>query len=357
MHVFPLLLLLLGAAKGEPKEKPVRPMPTLAKEPKLDGVLKDFAGAMELKYPAKDAKAFQAKVGFKKDTIYVAATLPGQTAESTDLVNVELYFPGAGTTARGYKYIFGADGQHKDPVAAPSWGQELVQSAAAADKKALNLEIAIPARAFPRFQGAGQIALQLCVSLQKKDSDDQISNCEKGDMAGGPVRIPDELRKNAKLNPPSSVEGVESRPTGWVGYAVLHYPVWVQGDADLTPESLATLSVGDAAIEAIKVDLPIPSSLTLPDMRPIFTVLTGKNPYVKDECHAENELRMAMYVVKGNTGARVLEWPAATCSLGRAMRFELNPEGQLTIGYTNGSTAHFVWSGDHFERSELGSNK
>ncbi len=350
-----LLVLLAAPARGEPKEKQIRPLPTLAREPKVDGVLKDFVGATELKTLGKDAKALVTKVGFRKDTLYLAATLPGQKEDSTDVVTVELFFPGAGTTARGYKYLFGVDGQHKDPVAAPSWGQELVQVGSAADKKGLNFEIAVPGRAFPRFPGSGQLAVQLCVSLVKKDSDDVISNCEHGDMPGGPTRIPDELRKNLKLNPPAHVEGVEARPTGWVGFAVLHYPAWVQGDEDLTPSSIAELTVGDAAVEAIKVDLPIPTSLTLPDMRPIFTVLTGKNPYAKDECHAENELRMAMYVVKGNIGSRVLEWPAATCSLGRAMRFELNPEGQLTIGYTNGSTAHFVWSGDHFERSELGS--
>ncbi|MFT3842203.1 MAG: hypothetical protein QM723_34760 [Myxococcaceae bacterium] len=330
-------------------------MNTLAKEPKLDGVLKDFIGAQDLKYSAKDAKEISAKLGFKKDTVFIAVTLPGKDATSTDQVVVDLFFPGAGTTARGYKYLFGPDGQHKDPVAAPSWGQDLVQSGAEADKKALNYEIAIPGRAFPRFPGTGQLTLQLCVALVHKDGT-ELSNCEHGEMQGGPTRVPDEFRKNVKLNPPATVEGVESRPTGWVGFAVLHYPVWVQGDNDLTPESIAALSVGDAAVEAIKVDLPIPTSLTLPDMRPIFTVLTGKNPYTNaGECHGDSELRMAMYVVKGNSGARVLEWPAATCSLGRASRFELNPEGQLTIGYTNGSTAHFVWSGDHFERSELGS--
>ena len=94
--------------------------------------------------------------------------------------------------------------------------------------------------------------------------------------------------------------------------------------------------------------------MELNDNRPIFTVLTGQNPYVGDQCHSEDELRMAFYVIKDSTAARVLEWPAATCSLGRAMSFDLNNDGGLTIGYTNGSTAHFSWSNDHFERSELG---
>jgi len=50
----------------------------------------------------------------------------------------------------------------------------------------------------------------------------------------------------------------------------------------------------------------------------------------------------------------VLEWPAATCKLGKAMRLELGAEGTLEIGYTSGTTHHFAWTVDHFERSELG---
>lgn len=128
------------------------------------------------------------------------------------------------------------------------------------------------------------------------------------------------------------------------------------GDAEFTPESLAELIAFDNAIDPASVALPIPRKLVLADNRPLFTLLTGKNPYSKDACNPNNELRMAMYVVKGNVAARALEWPAATCALGRAMRFELEAEsGQLLIGYTNGQTARFVWTADHFERSELGS--
>ena len=33
---------------------------------------------------------------------------------------------------------------------------------------------------------------------------------------------------------------------------------------------------------------------------------------------------------------------------------QLSAEGHLQIGYSNGSVANFTYSGDHFERSELG---
>jgi hypothetical protein len=140
-----------------------------------------------------------------------------------------------------------------------------------------------------------------------------------------------------------------------VGYSKLHYASWAEGDAALTARTLGELVLGEAALDPASVALPIPAQLLLPDNRPIFTVLSGKNPYRAQEgCVDGDELRMAMYVVKGATAARVLEWPAATCKLGRAMRFELSPDGELLIGYTNGSTARFTWTSEHFERSELG---
>jgi hypothetical protein len=65
-------------------------------------------------------------------------------------------------------------------------------------------------------------------------------------------------------------------------------------------------------------------------------------------------LRPGLYLVTGKTALRVLEWPAATCALGRAASMELDEEGALAIGYSNGATMNFAWSGNHFERTELG---
>lgn len=354
-----LLASTLAAAKSDtPAEKPIKPLPTMGKEPKIDGVLKDFAGAADLKV-SKDAAATVAlKAGFKKDTLYLSVTTKDDKVVMGDAVAVNLFFPTAGTTARGFRYLFGPDGRRKEPEGAPDWAQELVKAGAKADAKGLTLEIAFPARSLPRMPAQLQLALNICVDVMDKDEGEGdptvVTTCTSGEMVGGPTRLPDELRKNLKLTPPAEVEGIEARANGWVGYAILHYPTWVLADMKLTPENMTELIAGDKAIDPRSVQLPIPSSMELADNRPIFTILTGQNPYVGDQCKSENELRMALYVVKNTTAARVLEWPAATCSLGRAMSFDLNNDGGLTIGYTNGSTAHFSWSSDHFERSELG---
>jgi hypothetical protein len=215
----------------------------------------------------------------------------------------------------------------------------------------------VPARALPRFQAFKQLALSICVEYADVDMEggeaSKLTTCPTGEMVGGPTRIPDELRKNLKLTPTPDVEGLEAREKGWLGYSKLHYPTWALGDEALTADSLAELVAGDTAIPPASVALP-PVRLVLNDNRPIFTIITGKNPYVKDTCVSENELRMAMYVTKDRLASRVLEWPAATCKLGKAMRLELGAEGSLEIGYTSGTTHHFTWTVDHFERSELG---
>jgi hypothetical protein len=357
------LIATVVAAPAAPAEKPLRPLPTLAKDPSVDGVLKDLAPAQDFKMPGSakgSSAAFTLKAAFRKDTLFLGVTVTDDKVLPADALDVSLFFPDSGTTAKGVVYRFGVDGLQPAPaeVAAPAFAQALVKAATKSDAKGFTLEVAIPARALPRFQAFKQLALTLCAEYADVDSEggeaSKLTSCPAGDMVGGPTRIPDELRKSLKLTPPDNVEGIEPRETGWVGFSRLHYPTWAVGDAELTPASLAALVAGDGAIEPSSVALPIPSKLQLPDNRPIFTVLTGKNPYAGTNCVSGAELRMAMYVVKGATAMRVLEWPAATCTLGRAMRFELTPDGNLAIGYTNGSTAHFTWADDHFERSELG---
>lgn len=363
MFAATLIAAVLSAPPPAPAEKPIRPLPTLAKDPKLDGVLKDLAPAQDFKMPesAKGSSAsLSLKAAFRKDTLFVGVTVADDKVLAADALDVSLYFPESGTTSKGVVFRFGAEGLGTAPeeVAAPAFAQALVKAGTKQDAKGFTVEVAIPVRALPRFQAFKQLALTLCAEYSDVDMEGgeatKLTTCPAGEMVGGPTRIPEELRKALKLSPIDSVEGIEARETGWVGYSRLHYPTWVVGDAELTPESLGQLIAGQAAIEPSSVALPIPAKLQLPDNRPIFSVLTGKNPYLGTTCVQGNELRMAMYVVKGATAFRVLEWPAATCQLGRAMRFELNPDGNLTIGYTSGSTAHFTWAGDHFERSELG---
>lgn len=362
MHAF-AALLLLAAAPPAAGEQVLKPLPSLGRAPTVDGELKDLAPALELKMPSGargPSASLGVKVAFRKDTLYLGVTVLDDRVLTDDRLEVTLFFPDSGTTAKGAVYRFGSEGLREAPAefGAPAWAQALVKAATKGTSKGFALEVALPARALPRFQAFKPLALSVCVEYADVDlaggEASLASSCPSGDL-GAQTRLPDELRKNLKLSPTPEVEGLEARLGGWVGYSKLHYASWVASLTELTPQSLGQLVLGEAAIDPAQVSLPIPSTLVLPDNRPIFTVLSGQNPYSgKEHCATGNELRMAMYVVKGTTASRVLEWPAATCRLGRAMRFELSVDGNLTIGYTNGSTAHFVWSGDHFERSELG---
>ncbi len=351
---------LLSAA---PAEKPLKPLPSLAKEPVVDGNLKDLAPALELKLAdtAEGASAsLKLKAAFRRDTLYVGATVADDRLVEGDALDLVLYFPESGLTSKGVIYRFNDQGLLDPPAegGAPAFAQALVKVATTRSDAGYTLEAAFPARALPRFHAARQLAFTLCAHYVDADArggeTSSLSTCTGGEMVGGPTRLPDELRKNLKLSPPADVEGIEARERGWLGYSKLHYPTWAAGDEALTPTSLGELVAGEAALAPSSVALPLPEQLLLPDNRPIFTVLTGKNPHVKDRCVEGNELRMAMYVVKGKVANRVLEWPAANCKLGRAMRFELSPDGALQIGYTNGTTQHFTWTAEHFERAELG---
>ena len=356
------LTALLAAPPAANAEKPIKPLPSVAKEPKIDGELKDLAPAQDFKMPESasgSSSGLKVKATFKKDTLFVGITIDDDKLLGSDQLDLTLYFPDSGTTSKGVVYRFGNDGLREAPldIGAPAFAQAMVKAAAATTKTGYTLEIAIPARALPRFQAFKQLALSICADYADVDMEggeaSKITTCPTGDMLGGPARLPDELRKNLKLTPTPDVEGIEAREKGWLGYSKLHYPTWALGDDTFTADSLAELIAGDSAIPPASVSLPA-VKLVLNDNRPIFTILTGKNPYVKDSCVSENELRMAMYVTKDRVASRVLEWPAATCKLGKAMRLELGAEGSLEIGYTSGTTHHFTWTVDHFERSELG---
>lgn len=358
-----LSLALLAVAAAGPVGP--APLPTLAREPSIDGILADLSPAQAFKLPpaAKGSSANLAiKGSFRHDTLFLGVTVNDDQVVALDRLELMLYFPDSGVTSRGFVYRVGPDGAIA-PLAElgpPSWAQSLVRAATKRGPRGFTLEVALPARALPRFQSSKALLLTVCAQYSDvdqghpPDEPTRISSCESQDMPGGPIRLPDELRKNLGLEPTRDVEGIEAREHGWVGYSRLHFPTWAEGDASLSPRALAELVAGEEAVDPASVALPLPRQLTLPDNRPIFMVLTGADPYGEQPCADSAELRLALYLVQGRAAARVLEWPAATCKLGRAMRFELSAEGGLTIGYTNGSTARFTWTGDHFERSELG---
>jgi hypothetical protein len=364
--VFFLLLTALTAAPVTAPpvapERPIKPLPTLAKEPKLDGNLKDLAPAQDFKMPATALSASSAlslKAAFRKDSLFLGVKITDDKVTPGDELTVSLFFPGSGTTAKGHAFRFGSEGvRPPDPaLEIPMYALEALKSGVKDEAKGFTLEIQVPVKALPRFQARSQLAVDICLEYTDDDGEGQkqtLSSCTSGEMPGGPTRLPDELRRVVKVQPPADVEGLEARSNGFVGYAELHYPTWGYTDEPLTAQALRTLIAGDDSIDPAKARLPISDALVLPDNRPLYAVLTGKDPYVGDKCDAEQEVRLAMYGVKGNVAMRVLEWPAITCGLGRALSFQLSPEGHLQIGYSNGSVASFTFSGDHFERSELG---
>jgi hypothetical protein len=358
------LLLALAASPAQAQERPSKAVPALAKAPKLDGNLKDFGSALSLRPPAsvEATASFTARVASRKETLYVAVEATDDQLIAGDLVTVSLFFPGAGPTATGNTFRFAFDGKR---ASAPESGtstfaQEEVDVGVQRKDDTLNLEIAIPVTAFPRFPATDALVFDLCVSFEDQDAVGQkatvLSNCKDGGMLGDALRLPDELRKGLKLKPPESVTALEATRGAWLGWGLLHYPEWVEATRPLTSESLRTMVATDS-VDPEKVDVNVPESLTLPGGRTLLTVVSGKNPYaVEGKCDSDLELRLGLYLLsgKGRTAQRALEWPAATCALGRALSVNLDEEGALSIGYSNGATINFAWSGDHFERTELG---
>ncbi len=332
-----LLALGIGLfAPGLASAQAPRPVPALKKEPAVDARLEDLKTGLALKPLRGDA--WSARLAVRKDTLFLGLEAKDGAA-ANDVGELSLHFPLAGTTAEGRVLPFGANG-FRDPE---------IQSKAVSGEKGFTLEAAIPARALPRFPARDPLVFDVCVTWKG------ATNCVQGSMSGGQARLPEEFRKSLKLKVPPSVVGLESRPDGWVGYAQLHYPVWVSSDVPLTAQQLRRL-VTDRGVDPRSAGINLPDELVLPDGQKLLTVLSGKDPYeVKGECDVDRELRLGLYLVKGQAAERVLEWPASTCPLGRAAAIELDEHGELTLGYTNGATVTFRWSKDHFERTEIGS--
>ncbi|MBN1206435.1 MAG: hypothetical protein JXB05_16110 [Myxococcaceae bacterium] len=359
------LLLALAVAPAQAQERPTnKTVPALARAPKLDGRFKEFGSALNLRPPAtaEASASFTARVASRKETLYVAVEATDDQLLAGDQVTLTLFFPGAGTTATGNTFRFAFDGKR---ASAPESGtstfaQEQVDVGVQRKDDKLNLEIAIPATAFPRFPATDPLVFDLCISFEDQDAVGQqpttVSNCKDGGMIGDALKLSDEFRKGLKLKPPEDVTALEATRGAWLGWGLLHYPVWVEASRPLTSESLRSVVATDS-VEPEKVDVNVPESLTLPGGRTLLTVVSGKDPYaVEGKCDSDLELRLGLYLVmgKGRTAQRALEWPAATCALGRALSVNLDEEGALSIGYSNGATINFAWSGDHFERTELG---
>ncbi len=359
-RLLPLFLLALAPAAASAQERPSKAVPVLGKAPKVDGNLKDFGGGAPLKSSASEATAsFTGKVGWRKDTLYLALEAKDDVVTEQDGFTVTLFFPGAGPTATGHTWRLGPEGLK--PVASgdltPEFAQERAEAGAQEGGGKLALEVALPARAFPRIPAKEPLVFDLCVTYEDKDPEGgavPVSNCSGGSMLGAALKLPDDFRKGLKLKVPESVRALEAAPKGWLGWGVLHLPDWLEADEPLMPSLLREMVASDV-VDPAKVGVEVAEALSLPDGRTLLPVVFGKNPYaVAGQCDGEKELRLGIFLVERRTARQVLEWPAANCALGRAQAVVLDEEGALTIRYSNGATVNFAWSGDHFARTELG---
>lgn len=362
--LFALLCSVL-AASAFAADRPVKTIATLPRPPMLTGDLHELKGGTFLKKVNGPTAAFQTVLGTSHETLYVGIDISDDQLTSGDVLELALHFPDAGATARGYSFKLALDGRRStDASEAPEFAQKRVKSIALKNRTGITIEVAIPIRAFPRFPAKEPMNVELCLTYEDHDAEagagDRISNCTSGSMQGEALRLSPDWRRAClaaeKVKPPPEVVALEPREPGWVGYAILHYPIWAQGDAALTPASLAKL-VSDEPVDPASAKIPLSSEMLLPKGLKIWAVLSGKDPYaLEGKCDSDHELRLGLYLVNGRLATRALEWPAATCALGRASSIAVDDDdGALAIGYSNGSIANFTWAGNHFERTEIGS--
>jgi hypothetical protein len=346
--VLALSSIVLAAASGAPEVK-AQAIPALSRAPAVDGSSKDLAGALGLK-PLGGDKArpgFVAKVGYRKDTVYVAVETTDEQPDPAETLLVSLHFPGAGTLAPGYGFHFGPDGLKSADEPTPKFSADALRVKAHASAKGMAVEMALPPTAMPRWPAFDPMVLDLCVTYRG------ATNCTDGSMAV-PLKLPDDYRKGFKLKYPDKLEGIERHENGWVGFGTLHYPRWIEADQPLTSESLVAF-VTDHPVDPQTAHVPLPDHLVAPDGRPIVALVTGDNPYaVEDQCDMTKELRLGLFEYQGRVAHRVLEWTAANCALGRTASISFEHDGSLSIGYTNGATTTFTWSTDHYEQTQLG---
>jgi hypothetical protein len=352
-------MFLAGTSRAD--ERPVRIVPSLAKSIPLDANLKKLAPAVEIKAGAEgSATSFSARVAHRNDTLFLGIEIFEDKVSPAEVMEVEMHFPGAGPTARGYTYRFAVDGKRApDPeLGPPAFANKGVKAATRKTAHGWVLAVSLGPKSLPRFPAKGPLLLELCLSYEHRGEVSgpavAVSNCEAGSMRGEVLRLPDAFRRSLKIDPPANVVALEGAKQGWVGFGALHQPIWMIADRPMTPELLRTFFL-DEPRDPLDAHIAVPSRMRLPDRRPLAAVITGRDPIAENgRCDPEKELKMGIYVLEGRTAREVLEWPVSSCALGRASSVVLDGEGALTVGYASGATIDFIWSSDHFERTEIG---
>jgi hypothetical protein len=355
------VVALACALHARAEERPTRPVPALKAAPKIDGDLGDWKGALELA-PASGASAvLRPRAGVSGSSVLFAVEVEDDQVGPGDLLDVSLFFPGAGPAARGFTFRIAYDGPRAfdDEAAAPAYAQRQLEARVQRTGKGLSVEAQLPARALPAFPARGPLAFDLCLTYQDRDAvggrPTTVQSCSGGSMGKTALALPDAFRAALKVKAPDRVVALEGRPGGWVGYGARHELAWARGDEPLTEPSLAAL-VTDLPVKPEAIGMAPPHLvLEAAGRKPIFSVLSGKDPQPGDvPCDAGKEVRLSLFLVDGRTALLVLECPAVTCALGRATAVVLDDEGSLSIGYSSGMIATYSWSTDHFERTEYG---
>src|SRR5262249_51210496 len=237
--------------------------------------------------------------------LYVALEVEDEAITDRDRVSLALHFPDAGVTAGGGGCRCGAGGKlgPRPEAGVTPATLALVDAAVHRTKKGMSLEVALPARALPRFPARDSLVLELCLSYE--DADDagpaakEISTCVTGAPPPELLALPAGFRTGLRPRPPPEVQTVAGRPGGGGGCNGQVDPKWVLGDRPLNEQSLRML-VSEAPIDPAAVRVYVPSRMQLPDGKALLAVLTGQDPYGQDDsCAPEREMRLAVFWVKG----------------------------------------------------------
>jgi hypothetical protein len=354
--------LALAPAPAPPKEEAcVRKVAELPRRPRVDGDFKDLAGATAVLPCAASSRAsgLTARAAIFGDTLYLGIDVTDEHPGASPPLTLGLHAPEAGIAAPGHVFYVGPDGKRPSTLEeAPSYAQAALEVAVVRTPHGLGVEAALPPLSLPRLPAHGPLLLELCVAQGAADSDgapaQRLSACPPGSPAPVRLELPESMLSAVRQRAPPEVIALEARLGGWVGFGERIDPRWIWADKPLTLASLRAL-VSETSLDPSALHLYVPDRMTLPDGGAVLAVLAGQDPFDgQDACSPDREVRFLLYRVKGRVAERVLDWPARSCALGRALSVSLDPSGELTVGYSSGATEHFIWSRDHFERTEYG---
>lgn len=318
-------------------------VPRLSAPPVLDGRLNE--------QPTQAAgDEMKVRVAMTPSGLWIGANDESRT--KADRFELWLRFRNAGLGARPFNFRVTHEGATapEAPEAAPSHAVAMVKTAWKDD-----LELLIPNRALPRFPSHEPLQLELCGTFRGPGG----SNTSCRDFDSPPAvelteaLIPD-LEPRPRRSPPVALEG---RAAGWLAFGDGLLPLTVWADRPLSAPVLNSL-VAEKPLELRSFGFLIPSGARSPRGRVLRAVLAGEDPLAQGApCNEQASLRLGFYEVVGKVAYQVLEVPAATCALGRAVSAVLEgtgAEAELRISYSGGQVVSFIWSGDHYERTEYG---